>query len=130
MATKFDGTLENWRMYRDWFIQTIHNRENLTDAQRLDYLKRTFTVEAEKTINAFQLSDENYPVAWKLLESTYDIAYVLISLHCDLLLETPVMKKSSAEEIQKLTNHIQTQLLAMKAFGKKLEYDYLACHLT
>ncbi|XP_051155339.1 uncharacterized protein LOC127277934 [Leptopilina boulardi] len=120
-AKRFDGTLENWRMYRDWFIQTIHNRENLTDAQRLDYLKRTLTGEAEKTISAFQPSDENYAVEWKLLESTYDIEYVLIFRHCDLLLETPIMKRSSADEIRKLTNHIQTQLLAMKAFGEKIE---------
>lgn len=92
-AKKFDETFKSWRMYRDWFIQTIHDRENLTDAQRLDYLKRTVTGEAERAISAFQPSNENYAVAWKLLESTYDIEYILIFRHSDLLLETPVLKK-------------------------------------
>lgn len=41
----------------------VQNRGNLTDAERLDYLKRSLTGEAERTINALQPSDENYPVA-------------------------------------------------------------------
>lgn len=40
---KFDGKLENWRQWRDWFIPTIHKLETLTNAQRLDLMKRTIS---------------------------------------------------------------------------------------
>ncbi|XP_015119455.1 uncharacterized protein LOC107042784 [Diachasma alloeum] len=129
-AKKFDGKLENWRTYRDWFISTIHNHEGLTDAQCLDYLKRTCIGEAAETIKAFQATDENYSVAWTLLEKTYDIEYVLVLRHCDILMETPSMKKNSSEEINKLLNHIQTQILAMKALGKNVaRWNTLLVHL-
>lgn len=120
-AKKFDGRLEDWRTYRDWFIQTIHNRHGLSNAQRLDYLKRTLAGEASNTISAFQATDDNYAVAWDLLQSTYDIEYILILRHYDLLTETPAMKNNSAEEIRKLLNTIQMHTLAMKALGERIE---------
>ncbi|XP_063994326.1 uncharacterized protein LOC135171778 [Diachasmimorpha longicaudata] len=119
---RFDGKLENWRPWRDWFIPTIHNRDTLTDAQRLDFMKRTTSGEAANTISAFAITDENYKAAWKLLESTYDIEHVLVLHHYDRLMQTPVMKKNSAEEIRKLVNHVQTQVLAMKGLGEKVEH--------
>lgn len=119
---KFDGKLENWRQWRDWFIPTIHKRETLTNAQRLDLMKRRTSGEAANTISAFTPTDENYAAAWELLESTYDIEHILILRHYDLLMETPVMKKNSAEELKKLTNHVHTQVLAMKALGEKVEH--------
>lgn len=129
-AKKFDGKLENWRSYRDWFTATIHRHEFLTDAQRLDYLKRTCEGEAAETIKAFQATDENYTVAWTLLEKTYDIEYILVLRHCDLLMETPSMKRNSADEMKKLSNNIQTQILAMKALGQNVDgWNTLLVHL-
>ncbi|XP_015122234.1 uncharacterized protein LOC107044737 [Diachasma alloeum] len=127
---KFDGKLENFRPYRDWFRKFIHDREGLSDSQRFDYFKRTLTGEAEKMISAFQTTDENYAVAWDLFDSTYNVEYILVFRHCDLLYDTPVMKNSSPEEIRKLINHIQTQILAMKALGEKVEnWNTLISHI-
>lgn len=129
-AKRFDGKLENWRTYRDWFIANIHNHEGLTDAQRLDYLKRTCISEAADSIKGFQAPDKNYALAWSVLEKTYNIEYVLILRHCDMLMETPSMKKNSSEEIKKLLNHIQTQILALKALGEDVtSWNTLLAHL-
>lgn len=35
----FDGQLEDWLAFNDLFIASIHNNKNLSDAQRLQYLK-------------------------------------------------------------------------------------------
>lgn len=118
---KFDGSLEKWRSYRDWFLSTIHNRDGLSDANRLDYLQATLTGEAARTIEAFESTDSNYAEAWKLLEATYDNERILILRHYTVLLETPAMQKNSAEEIRNLLNRIQTHILAMKALGEKVE---------
>lgn len=71
-------------------------------------------------INAFQTTGDNYSVAWQLLTETYDNEYVLLFRHCELLLNTPTIKKSSAEEIRKLVNHVQTQIYAMQALGENI----------
>ncbi|XP_015124395.1 uncharacterized protein LOC107046317 [Diachasma alloeum] len=120
-AKKFDGKLSNWRGYRDWFLVTIHRNDNLSDSQRLDYLNRTCEGEAADTIKAFAITDENYAVAWSLLENTYDIQYALVLNHYDQLMETPVMKRNTPEEMKKLTNSIQSQVLALKALGENVE---------
>ncbi|XP_015126965.1 uncharacterized protein LOC107048338 [Diachasma alloeum] len=120
-AKKFDGKLSNWRVYRNWFLVTIHRNENLTDSQSLDYLNRTCECEAAETIKAFAITDENYSVALSLLENTYDIQYALVLNHYDQLMETPVMKKNTPEEMKKLSNNVQTQVLALKALGENVE---------
>lgn len=118
---RFDGAIEKWRAYRDWFISTIHNRENLSDANRLDYLQGTLVGEALRTIEAFAATNNNYKEAWKLLEETYDNERVLTLRHYTLLLETPRMKGNTPEEIRALLNRIQTHTLEFKALGEKIE---------
>ncbi|XP_063972071.1 uncharacterized protein LOC135159938 [Diachasmimorpha longicaudata] len=120
-AKKFDGKIENWRTYRDWFVSTIHKRECLTDSERLDILKRTLEGEALATIEGFAVTDENFDVAWELLKDIYDVEWLLILRHFDLLMETPSMKKNSSGELRRVLNHVQTHALAMKALGENIE---------
>lgn len=115
---KFDGSIDQWRAFSDWFIGTIHNREGITDSMKLSYLHDSLIDEAAKTIAGFENTNENYQEAWNLLKLTYNNERVIIFNHFELFMAIPNMRNNSADAIRQLINEAQVQVRKMKVMGQ------------
>jgi len=78
----FDGDLLQWISFRDIFQSAIHNKANLSDAQKLTYLKGQLRGEASRLIQSMLITDSNYQIAWDQLQSRYqndrEILYAIL----------------------------------------------------
>lgn len=67
----FTGTYEAWPAFSDLFISLVHNNTNLSDVQKLHYLKTSVAAEAESLLKHIQVTSNNYTYAWDILKTRY-----------------------------------------------------------
>lgn len=76
---------------------------------------RSLSDSAAKIIKSIEISENNYPIAWKLLKKKYDEKGIK-KRHIQCLLdELPRIKQESADAIQKLVDHVQKHLRVLQA---------------
>nr|XP_012234664.1 PREDICTED: uncharacterized protein LOC105679309 [Linepithema humile] len=90
---EFNGDYTKWLFFKNSFETTIHEEEELTPIQKHQYLVGVLRGEALKVIQGYQISNENYAEAWKLLKDTYDNTMIIIETHLDELLQFPMITK-------------------------------------
>ncbi|XP_066600989.1 uncharacterized protein [Prorops nasuta] len=91
----FNGKYEEWLSFKTAFRSIIDSRTDLSDIEKLKYLKSTLVDEAAKKIAIFSISSANYAKAWELLERSYEVKRILISRHLSLILNLPNVEKES-----------------------------------
>ena len=78
---KFNGDPFKWHEFWDVYSATVHDREDLSDAEKLQYLKGQLTGEAAKTIGGFRMTGANYETITELLHNTYGDRETIIDAH-------------------------------------------------
>ncbi|GFX25928.1 uncharacterized protein TNCV_2899531 [Trichonephila clavipes] len=67
----FSGVTEEWLAFSDLFEAAVSNNNDLTGAQKLQYLKGSLKSDALKIINSLSITNDNFEIAWKLLKDRY-----------------------------------------------------------
>jgi len=75
----FDGKFKNWLTFQNAFDSMIGSQTDLTDIDKLHYLKSASLTEAGNKIKIFSIDGVNYTKAWELLEQSYEIKRILIT---------------------------------------------------
>ncbi|KMQ85110.1 hypothetical protein RF55_16538 [Lasius niger] len=71
---------------------------------------------SKNKIEAIEISEDNYVIAWELLEKRYDDERGIKRRHIQCLMdELPQIKKESASAIQELVDHIQKHLRVLQS---------------
>lgn len=78
----FRGDRKEWRAFKDLFETGIHNREDIGDALKLQYLLTYLDGEAKSLVSAFPIADANYEPAWTKLNEHYDKKSTSFILSC------------------------------------------------
>ncbi|XP_074641202.1 uncharacterized protein LOC141898948 [Tubulanus polymorphus] len=101
---KFSGDIMQYQEFWDHFETSIHKNENLSDVEKMTYLKSLLTGEALDAIAGLTISNANYEVAVKLLCERFGDTQVLINAHYVNLIELPVSTNQTAKLRQPLDN--------------------------
>ncbi|XP_033213939.1 uncharacterized protein LOC117171003 [Belonocnema kinseyi] len=56
----FSGKMEEWLSFKDTFRTMIHNHNDLSNVEKLQYLKSVLKDEALRKIQVFSITEENY----------------------------------------------------------------------
>ncbi|XP_011705137.1 PREDICTED: uncharacterized protein LOC105460389 [Wasmannia auropunctata] len=117
----FDGKYENWLSFKNAFYSMIGSQTDLSDADKLNYLKLALTGEAASKIRIFAMKNLNYTKAWELLERAYEARYdvkrILISRHLSLLLNLPTLVEESTSDLFKLADAAQQHVASLNTLG-------------
>ncbi|XP_071581408.1 LOW QUALITY PROTEIN: uncharacterized protein [Temnothorax nylanderi] len=121
----FDGQYENWLSFKNTFIAMIDSQSDLTDVEKLQYLKSALTGEAANKIKILSIEGANYSKAWELLRRSYEVKRILISRHLSLLLNMPALAKESTDGLIKLADDAQQHVASLSALGVNVESEIL-----
>ena len=78
----FDGDLMIWRYFWDQFKNTIHNKTQLTDSDKLTYLRETLKDGlARHVVSGLTQTAKNYMEAIRCLQERYDRPSILHQAH-------------------------------------------------
>jgi len=127
----FDGSFTNWATFRDLFLSMVGNKNSITDAEKLQYLKPNCKGEAEDIVSEYQITDANYQGAWAALEERFDNKRLQVKAHLNQLFGQPVMTTENVEMLRTLLRTTQKCLRALKSLGGPVEaWDWLLVHTT
>lgn len=121
---KFNGQVNQWRPFLQAFEATIHNRNNLTKIEKLNYLISLLQGEAAKTVEGFDLIEENYEDVLKVLKDKYGNRENLINHHLKSLMELkPAKNISNLGELKKIVSDIIIHLRTLKNIGMSIKQN-------
>lgn len=66
----FSGKYEDWPSFEDLFLALVHNTD-ISDVQKLHYLKTSVSGEAEILLRNIQITESNYTNAWEVLKTRF-----------------------------------------------------------
>lgn len=121
----FDGRYENWLSFKNTFLAMIDTQADLSDVEKLQYLKSALKGEAANKLKILSIEGANYHKAWKLLTRSYEVKQILISRHLSLLLNSPVLEKETTDGLSKLADDAQQHVASLAALGVNVESEVL-----
>jgi len=113
----FDGKYENWLSFKNAFHNMIGSRTDLSEIDKLHYLKSALIGDAASKIKIFAVNEINYSKAWELLERAYEVKRILISRHLSLILNSSVLEKETTGGLSKLADDTQQHIASLNALG-------------
>ncbi|XP_036142117.1 uncharacterized protein LOC118645351 [Monomorium pharaonis] len=114
---KFDGSLDKWLSFKNTFVTMIDSLQDITDLQKFLYLKDSLRGAALNKISMYDVSEENYKNAWKLLNKSYERKRILIARHLDAILELPTQNKPDPQNLTKLIDDMQQHVNMLASLG-------------
>lgn len=126
----FNGNIEQWIEFQDLFTASVRNNNNLTNAQKLQYLKSACKADALNIISSIQISDANYDIAWNLLVERYSNKKDLIDAIIKKLLSLSPTHET-APSLLKFVDNINECIRSLEVMEQKIEgfSDTLIVHI-
>ena len=116
----FDGNLLHWLTFWEQFCVAIHDRDDISDAQKLVYLRQSLKDgSARNAIEGLSRSGEQYKEAIQCLQNRYNRPRMIHQAHVRKIVEAPSLKDSTGRELRRLHDVLQQHLRALKAMGKE-----------
>jgi hypothetical protein len=96
----------------------VHLNANLTDIQKLYYLKNCLKGKTDQIINSLELTEENYNVALELIKEHYDNKCVIVQKHVRTIMNIPAIVKESVSDLRELIDSMNTHLRTLKSLDR------------
>lgn len=113
----FDGKFESWLSFKNAFYNMIGSQPDLSDVDKLHYLKSALVGDAANKVKIFAIDGMNYQKAWELLQRSYEVKRILVSRHLSLILNLPTLDKETTSGLSKLADDTQQHLASLNTLG-------------
>ncbi|XP_014614534.1 PREDICTED: uncharacterized protein LOC106792578 [Polistes canadensis] len=111
---KFSGAFSEWRPFEELFSSMIKDNSDLSQVEKLHYLRTILEGEAAKVISDLKLSADSFTIAWNRLSDRFDNKRLLILAHLDRLMALPRNKERSSGSLNKLINIVTSSLSSLE----------------
>ena len=114
----FDGNILRWTQFWEQFCTSVHERSDLTDAEKLVYLQNSIKDgSAKNAIDGLSQGGEHYAEAIACLKSRFDRPRLIHQTHVRTILEVPPMREGNAKELRHLHDIVTQHLRALKSMA-------------
>lgn len=98
----FGGDYEEWTAFYDAFVSLVDYNVNLSDVNKMHYLRSSLKGDALKVISRLPVTEANYKVALKALIERFQNKRVIVNKCLNTLINQPAMRRRNANEIRSL----------------------------
>lgn len=128
---QFDGSFDKYLQFYDTFKAIIHENKSLAPTQKFYYLLSSLKGEALQTIQAIQISDTNYFIAWKLVCEKYQNDRLIINSHIQSIFELSALNRESKDGLCNLVHTMQKNVRCLEALKQPVQsWDALLVYLV
>lgn len=127
----FNGDILSFSNFKNLFENPIHEKEELTNVQKMYYSKQACTNKAANIMQNFSVTGEAYPEAWSYLLSRYDNPKAVIRTLFHKLHTLEAIKHET--KIRNLLDHIEIILKGLEAASESIDGTfsrYIVYHVT
>ncbi|XP_046590243.1 uncharacterized protein LOC124293434 [Neodiprion lecontei] len=127
----FAGSYSEWKPFHDLFSSMVRENSQLSEVEKLHYLKTSVTDEPLQLIKNISLTAENFPRAWETLVSRYENKRLLTDSHLATLFAIPRVTKKSSSELKSLHSNTCEALGALELLDSPEKLgDHIIVHMT
>lgn len=127
----FNGQITNWPKFRDAFTSIIHNDALLSKMEKFHYLVSSLVGTASAVISNLPLIEDNYDLAWKALNDTFDNKRMLASNYLNQLLGFKAQQgKATVDSLQSFLSQVTDNIAAFKLLKIPDEGDFILFHIS
>lgn len=128
---KFEGNYDNWLEFRDTYLSLIHNSKQLDNIQKFHYLRSSLTGSALQVIKSLEFSNNNYLIAWDLIERRYNNNKLLCHTYIKGLFTLNSITKECPIQLRKMIDSVSKNLRALKLLGEPTDsWDALIIYIV
>lgn len=113
-SPKFDGTVTNWRSFRDTFNSLVNQNSSIGKFESFHYLLSCLSDPALTTVKLFPLAAANYDLAWQSLSDRYENQRLLATTHLDKLFAFKPITHESLPTLNAFVNTFHENIAAIK----------------
>jgi hypothetical protein len=126
----FNGDIEEWTSFWQIFYNSVHQREELTDIEKMTYLISLLQGEAARMVSGFTVTAENYNNVVELLKDQYANHDRLVDVNIKKIGKlSPVKDVSQLNLFKKLVMDINVHLRNLVNLGVDINNDVLLTKL-
>lgn len=116
---KFSGNIMEWQQFWDLYSASIHDRKDIPDATKFNYLSSQLVGEAANLLMGFNHTKAEYNEAIKLLQSTYGKPEKLVEAHLHAIIDLSA-PEASANSLSNFRSKYEGHLRGLKTLGKNV----------
>lgn len=117
----FSGNIIDWITFKDLFNASVNNNPSLSNAQKLQYLKSSLKGDALRIIQSIPISDDNFKIAFNLLNERYSNQKEQIFAHIKRFLSLPNIYNESSTSLLNLVDNINEIIRSLEVLGQKVD---------
>ena len=122
----FDGDIIHWKQFWDQFTVSVHERTNISNAEKIVYLQHALKDgSAKNAIEGLSHSGDNYEEAVKCLEARFNRPRLIHRTHVQMIIDVPALKEGNGKELRRLHDNLQQHLRALKTLGCELPGKFI-----
>ena len=127
----FDGNYLEWTSFRDIFESSVHNNTNLSDSQKLHYLKTALKGNAARLLSSITVTDANYAIARDILNDRFQNKRALVKAHIEAMMSIPKGHQENVRILRNVQEILDQNRRALENQGVNVkECDFLLLHLV
>lgn len=127
----FNGeSFAEWVIFYESFKSMIHDRNDLSNAQKVQYLLSRLSGRALSSCAGIPPTPDNYQILFENLVKKYNDKRCLSSSYLDSLVNFKPLKVESGNSLSMFTDKFCATVLALKALGIENLDDYIFVHLA
>jgi len=111
--SNFSGDYQSWRAFHDLFASLIKDNPDLSNVEKMHYLKTCVTGEAARLVGNLSISGDNFAIAWNLLIARYENKRFMISAQLDRITSLKPLKTKSAQGLRTLLTEATAALRSL-----------------
>ncbi|GBN93770.1 hypothetical protein AVEN_62656-1 [Araneus ventricosus] len=111
----FDGKYEEWSSFGNQFMNLIANNDDLSDSEKLYYLRASLNGEAKQV----ETEDVTFDSLFKALKERFENKKLIINAHLNAVINFEKIQYASAKDLRNLLDNTRKNLRALKV----LEYE-------
>lgn len=117
----FSGNITEWIAFKDLFNACVKSNTSLSNAQKLQYLKVSLKGEAYRIVQSIQISDDNFKIAWDLVNERYSNKREQVFAYIKRFLSLPNVQTESAIAILNLVDNINEIIRSLEVLGQTID---------
>ena len=111
----FSSEYTQWVSFWDQFKTLVDSKRDMTNVEKLSYLKLSLKGDAAQIVSSLLVTDANYDIAKRKLEERYNNKRSIVKAPLAAIHALPAVKKESSVELRKLLESTNEHVQALEA---------------
>ncbi|XP_076232907.1 uncharacterized protein LOC143178258 [Calliopsis andreniformis] len=117
----FSGDIATWKSFHDRFKLLIIDDPSLSDVTRLHHLNSCLKDDASDIISTLPITENNFKVAWNLINSHFDNDRHLIQIHLRALSSLTFIVEETAQELRSLLKKVNVAVQSLRNLKRPVD---------